>query len=201
MLYIFDIGGVVTTSAAIQKDISNMLGITELDFLNYCGATAETLKQHNTTDLITLLSNGSITTTEFWKIFSERSEKNIKTDYWRLLFHPHKNLEVYKIIDSLKKQNNRVVCGTNTIQSHYETHVARGDYSIFEQVYASNYLGVSKPNPEFWKLILAAENTNPQDAFFIDDREDNCKAASDLGLQVHHFVTAENLHEALQTVI
>ena len=202
MLFIFDMGGVVTNSAAIEKTISKILGIPESDFFKYCGCRSAIENDKTITyssDLFSLLSDGVITTRQFWSEFSVRSGKSIAADYWRLLFHPNRNERVYEIIKRLRLHN-RVVCGTNTIESHYDNHMSRGDYSVFDQVYASHQLGVSKPDPRFWKLILLAEEATSSETFFIDDRKDNCDAAAALGIHVHQFVSTEDLEHTLDTM-
>jgi Predicted hydrolase (HAD superfamily) len=208
MLFIFDIGGVVTTSAVVENQICKILGISEKQFFEYCGCGNgnasygdPTVKLNtyvpNSSDLLTLLSNGTITTNNFWHEFSARSGKAVETDYWHLLFHPVLNEEVATIIKSLRKKN-RVVCGTNTIESHYLNHIERGDYALFDQTYASNILGVSKPDIKFWKLILEAECSVPENVFFTDDNINNCTAASSLGIRVHQFVNAAALEVAVR---
>ncbi|MGP1459424.1 MAG: HAD-IA family hydrolase [Treponema sp.] len=206
MLYIFDMGGVVTTTAAIEEQIARKLGISERDFMRFCGcpdgnasygkpdsamgaAGKSTGKAASSDgfDLLTMYSNGFISAKEFWRLFSARSGIAVKTDWWHLLFHPVRNDAVIDIIAELKKRGDRVVCGTNTIESHYLNHLERGDYAIFDQTYASCFMGVSKPAPDFWNIILAAEDTTAKDAFFIDDRAENCAAASVLGLHTFHF--------------
>ncbi|MFA6857684.1 MAG: HAD-IA family hydrolase [Treponema sp.] len=207
MIFIFDMGGVVTTSAAVEKQICDIIGISEGNFFEYCGCGNGNASYgdpgvklnkfvSNSSDLLTLLSNGTITTKQFWQEFSARSGKSIQTDYWHLLFHPELNEDVAKIIRILRR-NYRVVCGTNTIESHYMNHIERGDYTLFDQTYASNVLGVSKPDPEFWKLILLAEGVKASDVFFTDDNINNCTAASSLGLKVHQFINAADLESAV----
>ena len=116
---------------------------------------------------------------------------------WHVFFHADFIQGTVDIINSLKKKN-RVVCGTNTIESHYLNHLERGDYSIFDQTYASNILGYSKPDLAFWKIILLSENVKPEEAFFIDDRIDNCEAAKSLGINTHHFVSPELLRKDVE---
>jgi putative hydrolase of the HAD superfamily len=208
MIFIFDMGGVVTSSAAVEKEICDIIGIRENQFFEYCGCgngnasygdPEVKLNEYvsNSSDLLTLLSNGTITTKQFWQEFSVRSGKTVQTDFWHLLFHPELNTDVAEIVKKIRR-NYRVVCGTNTIQSHYMVHIERGDYTVFDQTYASNILGVSKPDPKFWKLILLAENVEPQNAFFIDDNSNNCAVASSLGLNVHRFISAADLETAVR---
>ena len=55
-------------------------------------------------------------------------------------------------------------------------------------------MGVSKPDINFWKIILTAENVAAEDAFFIDDRIENCEAASSMGIKTFHFDSAGGKH-------
>ena len=191
MLYIFDMGGVVTTTCAVDKELEEILGIKSSEFHSICAG------KNKDEDLMALCSDGKISCAEFWKLFSERSGIKVETDWWRLLFHPELNEGTVGIIRALKKAGHRVVCGTNTIDSHWRNHVERGDYSYFDQTYSSCFMGVSKPDPMFWKLILKAEKTLPSDAVFIDDRKENCLAAASLGIKAFQFTTAEDLKHQL----
>ena len=191
MLYIFDMGGVVTTTCSVDKEMEEILGIKSSEFHSICAG------KNKEEDLMALCSDGKISCAEFWKLFSERSGISVQTDWWRLLFHPELNGETVNIIRELEQAGHRVVCGTNTVDSHWRNHVERGDYSYFDQTYASCFMGVSKPDPMFWKLILKAEKTLPSDAVFIDDRKENCLAAASLGIKAFQFTTAENLKQQL----
>ena len=212
MLFIFDMGGVVTNTFHMDT-IFKKLNISKEDFMGIC--------KNKDQDIWVDLQIGKISTEEFWNEFSKRISfiqrasidgllklgddltfctKNtfsdvpdIKSDLFRLYFHPSLNEKTVAIIKKLEKKH-RVVCGTNTIQSHWETHMERGDYSVFQQTYASNKIGVMKPNTDFFKTIMEAEEvTNPSTVFFTDDRKDNVEAARSLGINAVRFTTAEDL--------
>ena len=203
MLYIFDMGGVVTSTAELLPRILQILKMERGDFLSLCGCPIEKsysddpmarMKyEKNSEDLLTMCSDGAITTRQFWIEFSRRSALPLQPDWWQLLFHPLLNEKTVSLVKKLKGQGHRVVCGTNTIDAHYRTHVERGDYSYFDQTYASIFMGVSKPNPDFWKIILTAENELAEKAVFIDDKKQNCDAAQSLGIKSHVFESAEKL--------
>ena len=146
---------------------------------------------------MTMLSNGEVTTDEFWSEFEKRTGVRVSTDYLGLFFNPVLNNGVVDIVRSLRKKY-RVVCGTNTIQSHYDIHLARGDYALFEKTYASNMIGASKPDVEFWKRIMLAEGVAPEDIFFTDDNEANCAASSSLGIRTFRFTNADDLRNEVR---
>ena len=190
MLYIFDMGGVVTTTAMIFGEVSKRLGITEDEFLKFCGTGTEN-------DLLLGASNGVVDAREFWKEFSGRSGIKVTTDWLHYLFHPENIEGTRELIAALKKLGHRVVCGTNTIDSHYHNHLERGDYAVFDQTYTSCALGVSKPDVRFWKIIMDVEGVEPENVVFIDDREENVCAAASLGIKAVKFTTAREVASAL----
>lgn len=190
MLFIFDMGGVVTNTLKMDS-IYQKLNISKNDFSEIC--------KKNNNDIWHKLETGIISVNQFWNEYNSRIQsiekaKPAETDLFRLFFHPSKNLQTIELIKSLKK-NNRVVCGTNTIQSHWENHMERGDYAFFNQTYASNKIGCAKPDPHFFELILEAEETEAQNAFFTDDKEENVAAAASLGIHAELFSTAAELTE------
>lgn len=190
MLFIFDMGGVVTNTFKMDS-IYQKLNISKNDFSEIC--------KKNNNDIWHKLETGIISVNQFWNEYNSRIQsiekaKPAETDLFRLFFHPSKNLQTIELIKSLKK-NNRVVCGTNTIQSHWENHMERGDYAFFNQTYASNKIGCAKPDPHFFELILEAEETEAQNAFFTDDKEENVAAAARLGIHAELFTTAAELTE------
>lgn len=195
MLFIFDMGGVVTSTFGPQNKMYDYLGLSPEKFYTICGRNGAEEK-----GLHYQLSTGKITVAEFWRQFNERVANQkldvpvVTHDLFRLFFHPRLNEETVQIIKALHK-NHRVVCGTNTIESHWENHMERGDYSYFDQTYASNKIGEEKPDPEFFKLIMTAEGYSPDQTFFTDDKEENILAARRLGINAVRFITAQKVAE------
>lgn len=190
MLFIFDMGGVVTMNTPPETKIASALGVTAEEF-----RTAQKLGESG--NLFSLLTRGKISETEFWSEVGANLGKKIESNLWQFFFHPKMNLDVKKIILSLRKKH-RVVCGTNTIESHWQCHLARGDYSIFDETYASQKIGFEKPDAEFWKKILLSEGYEPGETFFTDDREQNIEAARALGITSHKFENASSLKKAVK---
>lgn len=182
-------GGVVTNTAGLSlyEEVSNRLGISAADFYKIC-------KKGTEQDLFNALEKGVIEPKDFWKEISVALGKSIHTDWFRILFHPVLNKKTVEVINELKKIDGaRIVCGTNTIQSHYDNHLSRGDYSFFDMTYASHQMGVAKPDVKFFSMILQAERICAEQTFFIDDKAENCNAAASLGITCCKFESAEKL--------
>lgn len=190
MLFIFDMGGVVTRNTPPEAQIASTLGISTEEF-----RAAQKLDSDE--NLFSLLTRGKISEKEFWNKVGANLGKKIEMNLWQLFFHPKMNADVEKIILSLRKKNHRVVCGTNTIESHWQCHVARGDYAIFDETYASQKIGLEKPDSDFWKTILLSEGFPPSETFFTDDRAENVESARAIGIASHKFENVAALKKAI----
>jgi len=188
-LYIFDMGGVLACNTDVFPDVFGFLGITGEQFSAFAGKE------------MGRFLNGEITTDEFWSRFSSRYGKEIEEELFGKFFSPRLDQGVMEIIKRLKNDS-RVVCGTNTFDPHYDYLLEHGYYDIFDAVFASNKIGVSKPDPDFYRYILNDEGVKPEDALFVDDSEENVSAAKKLQIKSILFTDSINLGrliERLQT--
>lgn len=181
-LYIFDMGGVVVQNCDVFPSIYDYLKINKAEFEELSGAN------------FGLLSAGKIGTPEFWRLFSQSYGYPIDRDLFKEFFHPTVDPEVVKEIINLKRKA-RVVCGTNTIECHYHYHQEHGEYDIFDKVYASNKIGFSKPDPDFFRYIIQQEQVTAAESCFIDDLRENVAAAAGLGIKAIQFTGRETLQE------
>jgi len=185
-LYIFDMGGVLCCDFNDIPIISEYLGITEENFFIYSG--------ENYRELL----DGRINSNEFWLRFSLRCGKKVKEELFGKFFNPGINQGTKDIIELLKSDS-RVVCGTNTIDSHYYYLLNQGNYDIFDEVYASNLMGVSKPDPDFYWHILNKEGVKPENTIFVDDTEENILSAQKIGINSILFTDPDSLKQQIKT--
>jgi FMN phosphatase YigB (HAD superfamily) len=64
-------------------------------------------------------------------------------------------------------------------------------YQCFEKVYFSFEIGMRKPNPEVYNLVLDQNALQAKQTLFIDDKKENTDAAAALGLQVWNLQVGE----------
>jgi HAD superfamily hydrolase (TIGR01509 family) len=183
-LYIFDMGGVVSRNTNVGPEIAAYLEFDGGQMIEYA---REDFRE---------LTIGGISVREFVRRFSSKSGRTIEDDLLIRFFKPELDPDVVAIIDTLKN-GARVVAGTNTIAPHYDIHLLRGDYDIFDIVYASHLMGLAKPDPAFYTHILEQENCSADRAVFIDDFPDNVEAARALGIRSLPFTGAEQLKKDL----
>jgi len=187
-LYIFDMGGVLCCDFNDIPIISNYLGITEEIFFIYSG---ENFRE---------LLDGKININEFWVRFSLRYGKKVEEELFGKFFNPGINQGTKDIIEQLRN-NSRVVCGTNTIDSHYYYLLNQGSYDIFDEVYASNLMGISKPDPDFYWHILNKEGIKPENTIFVDDTEENIISAQKIGIDSVLFTDSDSLRQQIKTLV
>lgn len=186
-LYIFDMGGVLCCDFNDIPVISDYLEITEENFFIYAG---ENFRK---------LLDGKINSSEFWVRFSLRYGKKVKEELFGKFFNPGTIQGTKDIIKQLKSDS-RVVCGTNTIDSHYYYLFNQGNYDIFDEVYASNLMGISKPDPDFYRYILKKEGIKPKNTVFVDDSEENILSAQKIGINSILFTDSESLKEQIKAL-
>src|SRR6478609_2774701 len=88
-------------------------------------------------------------------------------------------------------QKYRLFLLSNTDAIHIETFEQKSGtsfysdfYHCFEKVYFSFEIGMRKPNPDVYSLILDQHGLQAKQTLFIDDKKENTDAAAALGLQV-----------------
>ena len=74
----------------------------------------------------------------------------------------------------------------------------RGLEQHFDAVVISCEVGVTKPDPGIYAICLERLGARPEEALFVDDRQENVAAAAALGLQTLHFTSPDLLPELSQ---
>lgn len=191
-LFLFDMGNVVVKNISMLDAIANQYNLDRAEFvLDY---------QHYNFPLM----EGSITEVQYWQHIHHSFGVKVEGNPFFDAFEPIFNDKVVTLISALRERGHRVVCASNTIDSHWVKLRAMGALAIFDQVYASHVLRLSKPSKHFFKAILDAEQTQPQRAYFIDDYEENVQSARELGVACLRYDFApekEILHSCFSAIL
>lgn len=103
------------------------------------------------------------------------------------------DLPSYKLDKLLElKSRYRIFLLSNTNELHWdwcaETMFRYQDKSaddFFEKRWLSNEIHLLKPSREIFEYILTDGNLNPEETFFLDDAEPNCRMAETLGIRTY----------------
>lgn len=185
---IFDVGGVLHTdeNEFVKQDIIDTLSISEE---TYSRAYSRLVPQ---------LGKGEISESEFWKQFlvETGSKKKLPSEsLWQREYAKRfkKNLEVLKLVEKLKKSGLKLGILSNTIDPHAQVNRREGVFALFDEVVLSHEVGLRKPDPEMFKLILERLKVKPEEAVFVDDLVENVEAAKKLGIDSIIFVDQHQL--------
>jgi FMN phosphatase YigB (HAD superfamily) len=130
------------------------------------------------------------------------TDKEIE-DAWNAIFQnfPQQKMELLK---QLKTRYN-----TFALSNINEIHVASIDKAaktkfgeatfgnFFHAAYYSNELGLRKPEPEIYALLLEKEGLKAGETFFVDDKKENVEAARTFGIHAYQLTNRDNLHNLL----
>ncbi len=191
---IFDLGGVLFTNGT--KRLAQYIADTYhkdydvvYQFLNY-------------SDVGNAYREGKITRDDFWKAFEEKFglHKDIKTI-------EQKWFDVYEIVEDTKEiitelsQKYKLYFLSDNVKERAEAAEKKyGFLSLFTGGIFSHEVGVRKPNPGIYQLILQKVGMRPEKTLFIDDKEMNLPPAKTLGMNALLFTNVEQFRKDLKSL-
>ncbi len=190
---IFDLGGVLFTngSRAFREYVSKKFHIPEDNVQKVVSGTIGTAYRE-----------GKLSRDEFWKQFQailgisqpvvELEEAWIHgyeliEDTKELLFQLKKRYATYYLSDNVKERVDRL-----EQQYHF--------LSWFDGGIFSHEVGIRKPNPDIYTLILAKTKSKPQETIYIDDKPRFLIPAKELGIHTILFENPKQLQEDIRAL-
>lgn len=189
---LFDFGGVIINidHQRVEKAFMN-LGVENFDLLY-----SKAQQSH----LFINLEKGLIGPDEFRKGLREISgidaDDELLDSTWNEIIgdYPPERIELLKEIS--KNYNLYLLSNTNVIHYNYYILKFKKEFgfdftSLFLKTYWSFMIGRRKPDREVYEYVANDSMILPGETLFLDDSEQNIKAALDSGYQVFH-ITPEN---------
>lgn len=145
---------------------------------------------------------GEITSEAFREMVRRQTDRSLTDrkidDMWNLMLLdiPREKLDLLLRL----RERYMVFLLSNTNQIHWDYacehmfsyHGFRID-DFFEDTFLSFEMHQAKPDKEIFEQMMKDANISPEETFFIDDSEANCKAAAALGIQSYHYHIGEDL--------
>lgn len=91
--------------------------------------------------------------------------------------------DAHDLVARVRAAGTRCVLVTNQQDHRFAAMSDLGYPELMDALYPSCHVGAAKPDPAYFRTVLAAEGVAPEQALFIDDRTDNVEAAQNLGLR------------------
>jgi putative hydrolase of the HAD superfamily len=126
------------------------------------------------------------------------SEKLISDWKWAYRIKVKKNRKLYRLANKLKKKG--YVIGVLSDQWHISKEVLanENDLKCFSPVLISCDLGMRKPNPKIYRLLIKKLKVKPSEILFIDDRSWNIVPAKSLGMKTILFKNNKDFIKELE---
>ena len=196
---VFDLGGVL-----VDLDFKGAInGLQQAGFAN----VKEQLQAFDRDGIFQKFELGEMSADEFRTAIRENSTVELTDEevdnLWNamLLEVPREKLEL--ILHLRGKYMVYLLSNTNSIHWDYVRKNAfnyRGfrvnDY--FEETFLSYEMHLAKPDKAIFEKVLSDANLWPEETIFIDDSEENCKAAEEVGIHAHHYHIGDDLSKIFE---
>lgn len=198
---IFDLGNVIL-NIEYQKTINefNKIGIQDASVFY-----SQSIQQ----EIFNLLEIGKISEFDFLievnKLCPKASHKQILSAWNALILDlPQKRIS---LINNLKSSfsiyllSNTNVIHINEIKKKIGVKKYNSFYNLFNKVYYSHEIGLRKPNPEAFNIILNENDLNVNEVLFIDDSIQHIKTAKKLGIKTYHLTKDESIEAIFPDIV
>lgn len=185
---IFDLGNVI-----VDIDYQKSLDLIKKELPDYHYDKAD---QFYLTDFHKKYEKGEINSEKFRdevRSYFEKDWNDEKVDsIWNSLL---KNIPAERIELITKLQNKYrlgILSNTNEIHIDAVYGMLKKDFQLknfdplFQHVFYSHEMGMSKPSPEIYLSMVEQLGTKPERVVFFDDLEANVKGANSIGIQAVH---------------
>lgn len=152
-------------------------------------------------DLFELYDRGKIRSEDLFQWILRRFNINISYDMFKSIWSDIFSLNdsVERLVSDLKKNGYYLVLLSNTNELHFD--FIRENFKViemFDDLVLSYRVGYSKPNKEIFREALKRASSYPEECVYVDDIEDFCKAAEDLGINSILYRSTEQLIKGLK---
>jgi len=141
------------------------------------------------------LKIGVKTMKQFWVEVSKISLKKINpvilsNKYYEAIWIDKKLLNIIKKLI----KNYKIVMIANDSDDIYLSKIQKFKLErIFDKLYCSSQLGISKPNSRIFKYVLDDLKIKPREMLFIDNQDNNIESAKKLNINTILFSTIDKL--------
>jgi epoxide hydrolase-like predicted phosphatase len=186
---IFDAGGVIITSSDSYAFLAKKVGVSKarMDEVRVKYMRPAQCGELSTDEFLTKLSEEFKVTKEKLRKLFEEGSKLMSVDN-----------EVVKIVDKLNENGYRLAMITNTIEFYSKFEKETEVYRNFSPMVASYQVGVRKPDPKIYEMVLKKLNLKGEECVFIDDHEEHLVPAAKLGMKTILFKNAAQLKRELK---
>jgi putative hydrolase of the HAD superfamily len=188
---ICDFGGVLTTPL-----VRSFLALQEhsgVSLEQLGSAMAQLARESDGEHPVFRLEKGEISEAEFLRSLADALGGDVRLEGFgeRYFEHLHPNEEMIALMRRLRERGLRMALLTNNVREWEPLWRAKlpDIDEIFQVVVDSAFVGMRKPEPGIYELTLErlGGDVVASDCLFVDDTEENCQMATELGMTAVHY--------------
>ncbi len=139
----------------------------------------------------------------FWKIWTKENKIHLPNQWFdRLIAAKLAAIKeipgMISLVKQLQHQGYQTALLSNVRSSQAAIKKQLGYYQLFSPVQLSCDIGIRKPDPQAYEILLSKLHVPPQSVLFIDNRINNVEAAKDVGMDGIVFVDSNQLIQELK---
>lgn len=139
-----------------------------------------------------------------WKEISTKTKKRISAEDLENVYK--ENITIYKkafvLVKKLKKRGYKLVLLSNESKTGMDTKIKKFSLNnIFNEIYCSAYLKMTKSNSLIFKFILKDLKESPENVVFIDDRRENLEVSRHIGVKSILYKNLNQLKRDLELIL
>lgn len=188
---VFDLGGVLIDNPApdMFSHYSRSLNVSKEKFI-------EIFSNHEMA-----WQKGKLSEDEFWNKLTKELDvkksqaKSLWLDGFLTAYNPKKDM--FSLISELKKKKYKLALLSNT-EIPIMNHIKKQQWNSFDLFVYSCEIGMVKPDRKIYEFVLRNLNLKPEEVVFIDDKEENIKAAKAIGI---HGITYTDTNKLIKQLI
>lgn len=182
---IFDYGGVLAEEGYMNS-VYSLAASLGRDPAEVLGAAEEALFESGY-----LVGRG--TEGQFWERFRDSTGIELDDSSLRqtilggFVLRPH----MLEMVEKIRSKGIKTFILSDQTDWLEELDRRDGFFKLFDRVYNSYRTGFTKRQREAFENLLGQEGLKPEEALFVDDREENVRLASSLGIPSIRYVTKD----------
>ena len=190
-IYVFDMGKVITKPARVDL----MYQSSEMS-CSYSEFKTHFYKSKEADDVY----KGVISDDEFFEYIRKNCGSTKSTEELKRLYNQNKGgiyNETINAIKQLKESGNEIYLLSNLKKIDFEYLKENVDLNLFNILFLSYRLGMSKPHEDIFRYVIDVFGTN--EFYFFDDSRENIEAARSLGIYAYQ-TTGDDIKNCLRLI-
>lgn len=190
---VFDFGGVLT----LEPNREEVVHFIQKSF-NLSDEEFETINQEKR-----LAVKQGMTDEEFWLSYAKKKNILLPADWSHSFKSVMKdaigvNPQMYALVEELRESQIQIGLLSNIDERLSKLIRDFGLYKPFDPCLLSCEIGIEKPNPKAYEILITKLDLQAKDIVFIDDRPENTQAAKEIGIDALLFESLEQIRKELQ---